>query len=194
MLSGKNSGELLNSRVNRQEAKMRNLILWALVCLSASIIFAAGKFQPLNVKTGTWQTTWVTTLSGAPPIPQEMLDKMTPEQRARFDAMMKNMKSGTPRTRSAKTCLTRDQLEKNPFNTGKDCTDTVLSSTGSKMEIEEVCTEEDSKSDSKIRIEATDSENVKGWMQSTVTGSGRTMSVNATFTSKWIGTACTDKH
>ncbi len=173
---------------------MRNLILWALVCLSASIIFATGKFQPLNVKTGTWQTTWVTTLSGAPPIPQEMLDKMTPEQRARFDAMMKNMKSGTPRTRSAKTCLTRDQLEKDPFNEGKDCTETVLSSTGSKMEIEEVCTEEDSKSDSKIRIEATDSENVKGWMQSTVTGSGRTMSVNGTFTSKWIGTACTDKH
>lgn len=173
---------------------MRNLILWALVCLSASIIFAAGKFQPLNVKTGTWQTTWVTTLSGAPPIPQEMLDRMTPEQRARFDAMMKNMKSGTPRTRSAKTCLTRDQLEKDPFNESKDCTETVLSSTGSKMEIEEVCTEENSKSDSKIRIEATDSENVKGWMQSTVTGSGRTMSVNGTFTSKWIGAACTDKH
>jgi Protein of unknown function (DUF3617) len=173
---------------------MRNLTLWILICLSASILLAAGKYQPLNVKTGTWETIYTTTVSGAPPIPQEMLDKMTPEQRTRFDTMMKKMATGTPTTRTSKTCLTKEQLAKNPFNDRKSCTETVLASTGSKMEIEEVCMEENAKTNAKVRIEASDSENVKGWVQSTVTGSGRTMNVNGTFTSKWIGAVCKDEH
>jgi Protein of unknown function (DUF3617) len=172
---------------------MRKIALWTLSCLSASILLAAGKYQPLNVKLGTWETIYTTTVSGAPPIPQEMLDKMTPEQRARFNASMSKMASGTPRTRTSKTCLTKERLEKDPFNDRKSCTDTVLTSTSSKMEIEEVCEEENAKFDSKVRIEATDSENVKGWVQSTVTGSGKTMNVNGTFTSKWLGAACKEK-
>jgi Protein of unknown function (DUF3617) len=173
---------------------MRKLALWALSCLSASILLGAGKYQPLNVKLGTWETIYTTTVSGAPPIPQKMLDRMTAEQRARFEAAMGNMASGTPRTRTSKTCLTKERLEKDPFNDRQSCTGTVLTSTGNKMEIQKVCTEENAKVDSKVRIEATDSENVKGWVQSTVTGSGKTMNINGTFTSKWIGAVCKDEH
>jgi Protein of unknown function (DUF3617) len=172
---------------------MGKIALWSLTCLSASILLAAGKYQPLNVKTGMWQTTWTSTVSGAPPVPQEMLDKMTPEQRARFEAAMSKMASGTPVTRTSKSCLTRERLEKDPFNDRKSCKETVVTSTGSKMEVHEVCTEEQSTFDSKVRIEASDSESVKGWVQSTVTGSGKTMNVNGTFTSKWLGGVCMDK-
>ena len=172
---------------------MGKITVWAVTCLWASILLAAGKYQPLNVKTGRWETKFVTTVSGAPPIPQEMLDKMTPEQRARFEAAMSKMASGTPVTRTSKSCLTKERLGKDPFNDRKECKETVLTSTGSKMEIHEVCTDEQSTFDSKVRIEASDSENVKGWVQSTVTGSGKTMNVNGTFTSKWIGAVCTEK-
>lgn len=173
---------------------MRKPALWILLCLSASLALAAGKYQPLNVRLGTWETTFTSSVSGAPPIPQEMLDKMTPEQRAKFDAAMGKMASGTPRTRTSKSCLTKEKLEKDPFNDRKSCTETVLNSTSSKMEIQEVCTEEDAKTDSRIRIEATDSENVKGWVQTIVTGSGKTMNINGTFTSKWLGAACKEEH
>ena len=118
---------------------------------------------------------------------------MTPEQRARFDAAMSRMASGTPRTHTSKTCLTKERLEKDPFNDRQSCTEKVLTSTSSKMEIEEICNEENAQSDSKVRIEATDSENVKGSMQTVVTGSGKTMNVNGTFTSKWVGAACKEK-
>lgn len=172
---------------------MRKPALWILLCLSASVALAAGTYQPLNVKLGTWETTFTTAISGAPPIPQEMIDKMTPEQRARFDAAMGKMASGTPRTRTSKTCLTKEKLEKDPFNDRPSCTEKVLTSTSSKMEIEEICDEENAKSDSTVRIEATDSENIKGWAQTVVTGSGKTMNVNGTFTSKWVGAACKEK-
>ncbi len=172
---------------------MRKIVLWSLTCLSASILLAAEKYQPLNVKTGRWETKSVTTVSGAPPIPQETLEKMTPEQRARFEAAMGKMASGTPVTRTHRDCLTKERLQKDPFNDRKSCKETVLTSTGSKMEIHEVCTEEEGTFDSKVRIEASDSENVKGWVQATVTGGGRTMNVNGTFTSKWLGAACSDK-
>ncbi len=47
---------------------MRKIVLWSMTFLWASILLAAGKYQPLNVKTGTWQTTFTATTSGAPPI------------------------------------------------------------------------------------------------------------------------------
>jgi Protein of unknown function (DUF3617) len=173
---------------------MRNLMLWALICLSATIVLAAEKYQPLNVKTGTWETTFITTVSGAPPISQEMLDKMTPERRARFEAAMGKIASGTPTTRISKTCVTQERLEKDPFNDRKSCTETVITSTGSKMEVKEVCTDERRTINANVRIEASDSENVKGWVQSSATGGGNTMNVNGTFTSKWVGAACKEEH
>jgi len=131
---------------------MRKLALWIVACLWASVLLAAGKYQPLNVKTGTWQTTWTTTVSGLPPIPQDMLNRMTPDQRARVEAAMKNMASGTPRTRTSQTCLTKEQLQKDPFNDRKSCTETVLTSTGSGMEVQEECTEREMKTNAMVRI------------------------------------------
>ena len=173
---------------------MRNLPLWALMCLSASMLLPAEKYQPLNVKTGTWETAFTNTVSAAPPIPQEMLDKMTPERRAQFEAAMGKMASGIPGTRTYKTCATKEGLEKDPLNNRKSCKETVLTSTGSKMEVKEICTEEGSTINAHVRIEASDSENVKGWVQSTDSGGGRTMNVNGTFTSKWVGAACKEEH
>jgi Protein of unknown function (DUF3617) len=189
-------GNNLNLHMTSKEDRMRKLVLASVICLSVPLAWAGeGKYQPLNVKTGSWETTNVTTITGAPPIPQDMLDRMTPEQRARFQAAMSRMASGTPRTRTYKTCATKEDMEKDPFNDkDKSCVETVLTSTGSRMEIHEVCTMEDAKVDAKVRIEAVDSENVKGWAQSTVTGGGRTMNANSTFTSKWLGAVCTDQH
>jgi Protein of unknown function (DUF3617) len=188
------SGKFMKASI--KEVPMRKLTLWAVACLWASLLLAAGKYQPLNVKTGEWETTVTTSVSGAPPIPPGMLEKLTPEQRARFAAAMGKRASGKPTTRTSKSCLTKERLEKNPFNDRKECTGTVLTSTASKMEIEEVCTEEDSKIDSKVHFEAIDSEHVKGTVQSTVIGAGsggKPMNISGTITSKWIGAVCTEK-
>jgi Protein of unknown function (DUF3617) len=171
---------------------MRKLVLAGAICLSVQLLLAAsGKYQPLNIKTGLWETTSTTKISGRPPISPEMLAQMTPEQRARFEVEMNRMVNQTPRTRTSKTCLTKEKLEKDPFNDkDQSCKETVLSSTASKMEIREVCTEEGSTVDILVHIEALDSENVKGTVQSNASGGGNTMNVNGTLTSKYIGAVC----
>lgn len=50
------------------------------------------KHQPLNIKTGLWETTSTLKMSGDMPIPAGMLDKLTPEQRARLDERMKGQR------------------------------------------------------------------------------------------------------
>ena len=173
---------------------MRKLILLSVICLGTGLVLTAGgQYQPLNVKTGLWETSWTSSVSGRPPIPADMLEKLTPEQRARFEAAMQRMASQTPKSRSNRSCLTKEKLERDPFNEkDKSCTETVLTSTGSKMEVREVCTQENATTDMTVHIEAVDSEHVRGSVKSNTSGGGNTMNVNGSFTSKWLGAACGD--
>ena len=173
---------------------MRKPIFFSVICLCASVVLANDKVQPLNIKTGLWEMTVTSAVSGRPPIPPETLARMTPEQRAKFEAAMKGMASGAPKTRTYKNCITKEQLNNDPFSDEKrNCTRTVLKSTGSKMEIREVCEGEGVKSDMTIEIEALNSESVKGSGHVTSAGGGRSMNVNTNYTAKWLGAVCTEK-
>ena len=46
----------------------------------------AADFSPLDVKTGQWESTVTGQVTGMPPIPEEALNRMTPEQRAQRSA------------------------------------------------------------------------------------------------------------
>ncbi len=173
---------------------MGKTVLFCMICLCALVVLAGDQVQPLNVKPGLWEMTMTTATTGRPPIPESALSKMTPEQKAKLEAMMKGMASGTPRTSTHKNCVTKEQLAKDPFSGEKsDCTRTVLKSTGSTMDIREVCTNEGVKSDMTIQIEALNSENVKGSSHVTAGGGERSMNISTSFTGKWIGPSCTEK-
>jgi hypothetical protein len=126
-------------------------------------------------------------------MPADLLERLTPEQRARFEATMNKMASQVPKSRTTRTCLTKEKLERNPFGEeGKSCTETVINSTGSSMEVREVCAGENMKSDVTVHIEAADSEHVKGTVKSNVSGGDNAVNVMGTFASKWLGAACGD--
>lgn len=173
---------------------MRTTTLLSVILLCACVLMAGYQVQPLNVKPGLWEVTMTTAVSGRPPISQEILAKMTPEQRAKFEASMKGMASGVPKTKTSRNCVTKEQLSKDPFSEEKsNCTRTVLKSTGSMMEIREVCEGEGVKSDVTMRIEALNPENVKGSGHVTAAGGSNSMNVNTSFTAKWLGATCTEK-
>jgi len=167
----------------------------ATVFLIACAAAWAADVVPLAVKTGQWESTSTSETSGTPPIPPEVLAQMPPEQRAKMEERMKAM--AAPRTTTTKNCVTKEQIDK-AFDMGsgpqKSCTRTVVSSSASKQEIRIDCTTEKIKSTGIFRVEAVNSETVKGSMQMTMNNAGgRPMNVNSTFTSKWLGPTCDSK-
>src|SRR5437868_8630402 len=97
----------------------------------ASALFGAVTLTaqtPLNVKTGEWESTLTNETTGQLPVPQEMIDKMTPEQRARMEAMMKARGIQGPRTTVTKHCVKKEDLDK-PFGSdNKSCKQTLVTS------------------------------------------------------------------
>jgi hypothetical protein len=149
----------------------------------------ATDFHPLDVKPGQWQTT----MTGQPPIPAEVLSRMTPEQRAKMEEAMK---AGGQKAAVSQRCITKDRVYK-PLNLGgestKSCTSTLATSSSSKQEIRMECDRNGKKTSGTLTMEAIDSETIKGSMQMSATSdNNRTMNINYAFTSKWIGDACTE--
>jgi len=168
-------------------------LVFAAVILSSLSLWAADNITPLNVKEGLWEVTVTHSMSGmptAPAIPADALAKMPPEQRGRIEAMMK----GGPSTDVRKSCVTKDKLEKHSaFSDNRgDCTRTVVTSTGSKLEVKFHCVEKESTTDGTVMVETLSSEGAKGSMQSVTNSNGRTMNMNVTFSSKYLGPACGD--
>jgi Protein of unknown function (DUF3617) len=177
----------------RMKSPVRIRIPVVLIVLAAVALWAADNIAPLNVKEGLWEVTVTHSMTGMPAPPSispEVLAKMPPDQRARVEAMMKG--SASPDVR--KECVTKEKLAKHSaFDTSRgDCTHTVVSSSGSKLEMKFHCAEKQSSSDGSFVLEALSSDNVKGTMQSVINGNGHTMNMNLTISSKYLGLDCGD--
>ncbi len=164
-----------------------------LFCSTACSAIWAADYRPLDVKTGQWESTMTGQTSGMPPIPDEVLSRMTPEQRARMQAAMQ---ARGAKTTVNKSCLTKDKLDK-PFDLGdqntKTCTRTLVTSSGSRQEIRIDCNREGMKSTGTVKVEALNSENIKGSMAMAVTNGEHTMNMNYNFSAKWVSPACIEK-
>jgi Protein of unknown function (DUF3617) len=172
---------------------MRTKLLLILTVSSGIGLWATDKITPLNVKEGLWEMTVTHSMTGMPAtanIPADALAKMTPEQRARIEAMMK----GGPSTDVRKECITREKLEKNSaFSASRgNCTRTLVNSTSHKLEVKFHCEEKQSSSDGTFLVEVMGSDNVNGTMHSVINNNGRTMNMDFTISSKYLGPTCGD--
>lgn len=155
---------------------MRKAIAMGVIGLAASLAFAAtGKMQPLKVKTGLWQMTQRITWTGLPP---------------QFAAALTN---GVPM--HYKSCVKPTDLLKNPWanGSGQKCSWTVVSSTGTDMEVQGICAPGNSDRVSMQmhgKIHAVDSENGTGSIDVTLTGNSMNAKGHASYTGKWIAATC----
>jgi hypothetical protein len=172
---------------------MKKGIFLASVILSSSALWAADNLQPLDIKTGLWEASMTHATAGMPPIPPEVLAKLTPEQRARMEEMMKN-RSGASGTTTTKSCITKEKLEKDmAFRDERtQCTRTVVSSSSRGFEMKLHCGEKDSTSDGTFKLDVINSESVKGAFHMVVSGGDHTMNIDNTFTGRYLGPACGD--
>lgn len=169
------------------------LILFAAVAIPA---FAAAQYQPLNVKTGQWQSTVLINSGGSIVLPSREMAQLTPEQRARVEAAMKQASKPKTTTHVNQNCLTQDELNKGtPFKSDeRQCTQKVLNSTSTKLNVEQDCLEDSMSTKTVMALEALNSEQVKGTGTMTAVSEGHTFTSNITFTSRWLSPACTAKN
>jgi uncharacterized protein DUF3617 len=160
-----------------KEDEMRKTLSVAVICLAASVVFAAtGKIQPLNVMTGLWQMTETVTWTGLPP---------------QFAAMMKNAQPI-----SYKSCVKPKDLSTNPWGNGSSekCTWTAVNSTGTDMDVRATGCDlgKDYGMTAEVhgKIHVLDSEHGTGSMEVILTGNGQTMNGHASYTGKWIAPTC----
>ncbi|HEY4052352.1 MAG TPA: DUF3617 domain-containing protein [Terriglobales bacterium] len=149
--------------------------------------------QPLNIKPGLWEQTVNSTVAGEMPIPAEMLNRLTPEQRARMEDRMKANSAAHTHTTTDKHCLSKEDAQKNKFlnlDRNKECTGTITTSTSTSAKGRVSCESEGMKMTGALEILARDSEHVNGSWHATTNGAGHTMNVDSTFTSKWLGPSC----
>jgi hypothetical protein len=143
---------------------------------SAMAVAVPASLQPLNVKTGLWHMTATTTWVGLPP---------------QLGATMAN-----GRTNSYQTCVRAKDLSTNPWAEGSrdKCTWTVLSSTGTDMEVRgtscDIGSEYGMTAEVHGKIHVLDAENGTGSFDVTMTGNGRTINGHTSYTGKWVGSNC----
>jgi len=147
---------------------------------------AGKKLQPLNVKPGLWQTTTTYRVSGELPLPPDALEKLTPEQRAQIEQSVK--RNGATQTVTDKHCVTQEEL-RSPLNESH-CTWNIVESTSTRARGSVACEEQGMDMNGTGDFEAVDPEHMKGSAHLTSTGSGRSMTTDATFTSSWLGSSC----
>jgi hypothetical protein len=152
----------------------------------------APKLQPLNVKPGLWESTRTIKRAGEMPIPAEMLNRLTPEQRARMEERMKAKSAAHSNTTTEEHCITKEDLERDKLKLAeaKECTTTVLNTTTTTVKAKIVCDQEGMHATGTLELVAADPEHLNGSYQSTVDGSGHAMNVEGTWTSKWLGSSC----
>lgn len=148
------------------------------------------KYQPLNIKPGLWERTVTYKIVGDSPIPAGMLDKLTPEQRSRFQARMDASSAANTRTNTERVCITKQQVEKPVDFSDKECTWTILESTSTRANGKVSCHSSGITMSGTGDFAAPDPEHLKGSAHMTSTGNGNKISSDATFTSRWIQSNC----
>ena len=162
-------------------------LLFPTLFLAAAIASAS----PLDVKLGLWESTITSASSGMPPID---LSRFTPEQRARFEAAFRKQQAHGPRTRTYKSCLTREKLAHDPFadaaRPGESCSTKMISQSSTHWQGREVCTGSGGRREFDVDIRARSPERTTGTTVVTLSNRGHTMKVHGSISGRWLSSDC----
>lgn len=167
--------------------RYRNLLLCLGLAVPVLLVSAAEK---LNVKPGLWEITSETRMAGMPPLPKELLEMMTAEQREAMQAAIKAQSEDGPIRDTSQECVTQEDLE-NPFNAEdlENCEQTVVNSSATRQEFRLVCTGERA-GEGSFRINTPTPETMAGDFDLKVSNGADTMTITAKMEGKWLKADC----
>jgi hypothetical protein len=170
------------------------VILWALGAGGAAMTLALATDVPqLNVRLGLWEVATHPQVNGNLPITEEQLQKLPPEQRAKFEAAMQAAIARGAQPRIFKECMTAEKRSRG-FNAGSDqsnnCKVTLVTNTTSEFESHRECSTEDGKQSTSVHFRVVSSDHVSGTVNALISHGMKTMTVNSTMEGKWLGAEC----
>lgn len=171
------------------------VMLWVLGANGAAVALAhAGEPKAqLNVKLGLWEISTHPQVSGNLPITDEQLQKLPPEQRAKFEAAMQAALARGAQPRLFKECMTPEKRSRG-FNAGddhgKDCQTTVVTNTASEFEAQRQCSGEDRNQLTDVHFRVVSPNHVTGTVAMVISHGEKTMTVNSTMEGKWLSSDC----
>lgn len=160
----------------------------AISAVAMSLAMAADTPQ-LKVKMGLWEISTQIQMSGAPAIPDDVLQKLPPEQRARMQAAL----AGMNKPQLLKECMTPDRLKDGFKASDRDegaCKRTIVTNTSSELVVKSECGDADNQRTATVHFTANSSESITGVIQAVAMRQGKAMNVNGTVNGKWIGSDC----
>jgi len=159
-----------------------------LIAIGLGVPLLALAADRLNVKTGLWEMATVIETQGIPPMPAEVLANMTPEQRAKMEAMFQSRAAAGPRNHTYKECITEKDLTEPFKEKGNDekCTRKVLKSSSTSQEVEVLCTGEHSYG-GKMIINTPTPESMNGVVDMHLPGG---MTAKTQMKGRWLSASC----
>lgn len=154
-------------------------------------VMADAQAESLNVKPGAWEIT-VTTLTSGMKLSPEMSAKMSPQQRAQMEQMLK-AREGKPHTMTAQSCLTKEDVahdriikEMEEDDDEVQCKIKVVSRSSSKLILDQICPGPPPAS-SHLTIEAKSPESIVATSDREQQGMGKS---HMDITGRWLGAGC----
>lgn len=163
--------------------------LGILVVLSASADEAKVK---LDAATGLWEVTTHPQMSGTLKVPEEQLQRMTPEQRARVEAALQTATERAKQEHVMRECLTSEQLGKgfDLGNEGSSCKTTVIRNTSSELEVRRECSEEGNVRTTTEQFRMDGRRHVSGTVDAAMSQGGKPLTMHMTIEGRWLGADC----
>jgi Protein of unknown function (DUF3617) len=166
---------------------MRFLTITAMLTLS-TVFWAVDKVQ-LQMKTGLWEVATTPTTDSELPLPAELLEKLTPEQRARLEERVKARSADQTTVR--KRCVTSEQSRTGvPFLPYRSCTRTSINSVGGRIVLGFECADQRLKRKGTLRIQVLKTMSVRGEWNLRLGGQDRAPDLSYTFTANWRSSHC----
>jgi hypothetical protein len=167
----------------------------AVAALAIMLLAEAAEPIKLNVKPGLWEIASEGKIDGAPPISEDMLSRLTPEQRAKFEAATQASMANAGKPRLSKNCVTPEKIARGldiEQHNNASCQKKLLSNSASEMEFSEDCSGENGNTVISEHFQLSGSEQLTGTVHVVRTSGGKTMTVNSTIHGKWLGASCGD--
>jgi hypothetical protein len=157
-----------------------------------SFALSASAEDKLDIRTGTWEVTATTHMSGTP-LSREMLGKMTPQQRAEIEAAMKAEVAKGPQTEVTRECITTEDVE-HPFKSAstEDCTQSISRTTRTTQEVRLVCTGE-YKGTGLLRVNAPNPESMTATLDLRAGEGPEALTIKSQMKGRWLAAGCDDE-